>query len=104
LGISGRAAQICDELVYGGKDDWFLPSKDELYEIYRNLAAKSLGDFPNHGAVHDADQDWYWSSSEDNITRAWSQLSGNDNDGDRAGSQSKIKKNRTQRVRAVRAF
>jgi hypothetical protein len=103
-GKSNRAAQICDALSYGGKDDWFLPSKDELYEIYMNLAAKGLGDFPNHGAVNNSDGDWYWSSSEVNNTHAWSQNTGDGNVGENPGSQGGIIKIRPQFVRAVRAF
>jgi len=48
------AAQKCDDLVYGGFDDWFLPSSDELNQMYGNLKRKNLGDFKN---------DWYWSAS-----------------------------------------
>jgi hypothetical protein len=103
-GKSGRAAQICDALSYGGKDDWFLPSKDELYQIYRNLAAKGLGNFPNHGAVNDSDSDWYWSSSGSSTIRAWSQNTGDGNTGQSPGMQSSIGKNRNQNVRAVRYF
>jgi uncharacterized repeat protein (TIGR02543 family) len=51
------AAKVCDMLVFGGKDDWFLPSQDELDLMYDNLynAIPSLGDFQAND---------YWSSSE----------------------------------------
>jgi hypothetical protein len=49
-GIAGR---ICDDLVLNGYDDWFLPSIDELSQMFeqRNL----IGGFIGH---------YYWSSSE----------------------------------------
>lgn len=46
------AASICEKLVLGGYDDWFLPSKDELNKLYLNKAA--IGGFVNYV---------YWSSS-----------------------------------------
>jgi TolB-like protein len=49
------AAQKADDLVYKGFDDWFMPSKDELDQMYGNLKRKNLGDFKN---------EWYWSSTE----------------------------------------
>jgi len=49
------AAQKCDELVFGGFDDWFMPSKDELDQMYGNLKRRNLGDFKN---------DWYWCSTQ----------------------------------------
>jgi TolB-like protein len=55
--VSGEwdtAAQKCDELEYGGFDDWFLPSKAELDLMYGNLKRRNLGDFKNG---------WYWSST-----------------------------------------
>jgi len=50
-GESGKAAQICDALVVNGIDDWFLPSKDELNEMYKGLK------------ITNRDARDYWSSS-----------------------------------------
>jgi hypothetical protein len=50
------AARLCDEYSAGGKDDWFLPSRDELNLMYVNLCKAGLGGF-----------EWsYCSSSEKN--------------------------------------
>ena len=63
-GRADYAAKLCGDLEYGGKTDWFLPSKDELNEMFENLHDKSLGGFT---AVN------YWSSSEDDSNHAWTQ-------------------------------
>ncbi len=39
------AARKCSDLIKDGKDDWFLPSYDELLLLYNNLHKKSLGGF-----------------------------------------------------------
>jgi hypothetical protein len=87
-----KAAQICDTLSTGGKNDWFLPSKDELNLMYTNLKAKGLGGFAN---------DWYWSSSEgngDGYVGAYAQKFDN-------GLQEWMDLKRYPlRVRAIRAF
>ncbi len=51
----GIAAQVCNDLVLNGYDDWFLPSKDELNQMYvqRNI----IGGFNGYKV--------YWSSSQD---------------------------------------
>ena len=50
---AGIAARLCGDLVLGGYSDWFLPSRDELFQMYLNKFA--IGGFAN---------DYYWSSSE----------------------------------------
>ncbi len=64
------AARVCDTLVEGVYDDWFLPSKDELNLMYVNLKKNNQGDFSDKS---------YWSSSERNAQLAWYQ---NFDDGD----------------------
>jgi len=85
----GTAADRCANLVLGGYSDWFLPSKDELNQMYLNLKVFGVGDF--------ADDPWYWSSSEYSAYYAWFQLFS-------SGYQSNLGKGGTGRVRAVRAF
>jgi hypothetical protein len=48
------AAQKADDLVFKGFDDWFLPSKAELDQMYGNLKRKNLGNFKNGN---------YWTST-----------------------------------------
>jgi hypothetical protein len=81
-----HAAYVCYDLVLNGFDDWFLPSRDELYQMY--LQKEVLGIWP---------YSWYWSSSEGGDLWAYSQYfdSGNfDGSGKNVGLQ----------VRAIRAF
>ncbi len=71
----------------GAAGQWFLPSKDELNQMYINRVA--IGGFLNA-----AD---YWSSSENRASLAWFQVLG-------FGSQGSSSKNYTSCVRPVRAF
>jgi hypothetical protein len=51
---SGGAAGVCNDLVLNGYSDWFLPSKDELTELFNQRNVIGLNSFAN----------FYWSSSE----------------------------------------
>jgi len=89
IGESETAAQRCTQLNIGGFNDWFLPSKDELDLMYKNLKQEGLGGFSDN---------WYWSSSQYIVNNAWGQRFG---DGGQIGDGGK---NSTGSVRAVRAF
>lgn len=58
---AGIAAKICKDLVLNGYNDWFLPSKDEIGQLY--LQRNVVGGFAF---------DYYWSSSEYDAGYAWS--------------------------------
>ena len=81
------AARACDTYKNEGKTDWFLPSKDELNELWKNRTYVGI----SSGV--------YWSSSEygSDYCRAWQQnfVSGNQGTSD---------KTMNYNVRAVRVF
>ena len=89
---SNKAADECDNYSIENEgvtyDDWFLPSKDELNQMYLNLELYGYGGFAS---------DFYWSSSKYNANYAWRQYFGN-------GNQYYLGKEETIRVRAVRDF
>jgi hypothetical protein len=67
------AAKVCASYALNGYDDWFLPSKDELHQMYLQLKDQLIGGFEDN---------YYWSSSENDGTRAWAQDFGNGYQGD----------------------
>jgi formylglycine-generating enzyme required for sulfatase activity len=85
-GHTTSAAKLCRDYTGGGKTDWFLPSKDELNQLY--LQKAGVGGF----AVYD-----YWSSSEYDANLAWFQIFSN-------GDQYLFSKTYSIYVRPVRAF
>jgi hypothetical protein len=78
------AGQAAADFVFGGKDDWYLPSKDELNAMYaqRTLLAMS---------------GYYFSSSEAKPQFAWDQYMGD-------GTPYPQGKNNGREVRPIRAF
>lgn len=70
--VQSMAAGYSAGLVCGGRDDWFLPSKDELDSLYNLLAANDhdLGGTNSFGFT----RGYYWTSSEYNNETAWTQL------------------------------
>ena len=81
------AAKYCDDFTYGGFSDWFLPSRDELAQIYTNRVA--LGN--NFGLGY------FWSSSEAGFDAAWVRYFTN-------GTETNIAKANNLYVRPVRSF
>ena len=76
----------CADYTVGQYDDWYLPSKDELNQLYQQQTA--IGGFEG---------DWYWSSTENDSRYAWVQDFN-------FGNQNYSYKDATFYVRAVRAF
>ena len=77
------AADICWLLTLGGYSDWYLPSKDELNEMFLSGIINSQQD--------------YWSSSEASINYAWRINFG-------TGLIADTNKGSTYHVRAIRDF
>jgi len=82
------AAKICADYRGGGKSDWYLPSKNELNEMFKVLSGR--GDtrlvFEN-----------YWSSSQYNANSGWMQDYS-------TRIENHFGKDYQQRVRAIRSF
>jgi len=109
-GQYGRAAQLAFNLTHGGYSDWYLPSRDELYEMcwvlhsrraFNNGSSWVTENNPSYGdnRVGDFSSTHYWSSSEGGI-------GGND-----AGRHNFVDgyyglwyKDREMSVRAIRRF
>jgi hypothetical protein len=81
---ANTAAVAARAYTGGGKSDWYLPSKDELNQLYINRVIAGASD-------------GYWSSSEINETTAWDQ-------GFDDGAQGAGTKTTTTPVRPIRAF
>lgn len=89
-GHTSGAAKLCRNYHGGGYTDWFLPSKNELNQLYVNRSA--VDDFIFGGS------EYYWSSSEDGTGTAWFQSLTDPGFSDTGG------KDETWYVRPVRAF
>jgi len=61
---SGIAAKLCADLSLGGYDDWYLPSKDEINELWIN--AEAVANNGNDFVVNIG----YWTSTEISATLA----------------------------------
>ena len=88
--VKEYAARKCLDYEYRGYDDWYLPGKDELNLMYKNLHRNGLGSFAYSNYS-------YWSSSEYNAYVAWRR---NFYD----GSQGNYSRDFENYVRPVRAF
>lgn len=93
------AATVCRDysIVYNSTtyDDWFLPSQDELNQMYLNLSKEGVEGFAQVNA-------YYWSSSEYDGWNAWYQFFGTM--GAEDGPQEYSGKGSVYWYRAIRAF
>lgn len=86
------AAERADDLIINGYSDWYLPSKDELELMHKNLHVAGLGGFSANA--------YYWSSSEIDATTAWRmQFTGT-----AATTPSTGAKTTAHQIRVIRAF
>ena len=104
LGAGTYAAKYVDDLICGGVDDWFLPSKDELDLAYNLLAQNRVGgkDTPIGGF----NKGYYWTSTDYNNTTAWAQyfMDGQQFDRVQTFSGNKLPPANPFRVRPIRAI
>jgi len=63
--IYPTAARLCADYVLNGYDDWFMPSKDELNQMYLNLYKKKIGTWEYY--------EYMSSSQAAQIDSAWGQ-------------------------------
>ena len=99
VGYTGGTAAVCNdysitvnEITYS---DWFLPSRDELNQMYTNKATINTTASANSGS--NFSNGYYWSSTEGGNDGAWLQYFVD-------GYQVNASKVNTINVRAVRAF
>ena len=97
-GQGNYAAKLCFDMVYNGYSDWFLPSKDELNEMYQRRFTIYQSIQRYGGTVFSNTK--YWTSTEGNsAAAAWAQSFSTGFQGGNYGKGSLI-----NLVRAVRAF
>ncbi len=67
----GIAADLSANLILNGYNDWFLPSKDEMYEVFLNKNIINATCIANGGTSMVDD---YWTSTEYDVSNAWFQV------------------------------
>jgi len=90
--VGTTAAQATLDASLEGYNDWYLPSRDELVEMYN-----SIGYGGSQGNIGGFESDVYWSSSEYDGTEAWQTYFDN-------GYSDHYYKSEHHRVRIIRAF
>ena len=93
------AADLCANLTLNDFSDWFLPSRDELNQMYLNKATIDATATANGGTAF-VDY-YYWASSEFDKYYAWTQ---DFTAGGKISQSKELLYDATYNVRAVRAF
>ena len=90
------AVTVVSASNWNGYNDWFLPSYDELNELYLNKVEINTSLAANNGTSLD-NASWYWTSTEESANNAYFQFFGN-------GLQTLNAKSNVARVRFVRSW
>jgi uncharacterized protein (TIGR02145 family) len=108
-GHTNSAAKICLDYQLEGFGDWYLPSKDELYQLWQNSfnVNKTLSSINGAAGVFSIDSiQLFWSSTEFNFDMPWALMSNgtftdfnNDTVNNGWGG-----KGNPRKVRAIRAY
>ena len=96
-GVANYAARYAQVLVVNGYDDWFLPSVDELNEMYKFMHAHAT-------SFDDTRNTFYWSSSEYDLNNAWTINFKDGQEFDREKYLVPKPGVKALRIRAIRAF
>ncbi len=96
-GAGSYAARYAQSLTVNGKDDWFLPSVDELGEMYKFMHANLVPIDGTHNT-------FYWSSSEYDYNNAWTINFKDGQEFDREKYLVPAPGVKALRIRAIRAF
>ncbi|MDB2462730.1 DUF1566 domain-containing protein [Algibacter sp.] len=96
-GAGDYAATLCNNLSLNGYSDWYLPSQDELTEMYNNRTTINASAIANGGTNFITL--FYWSSTQQNgnANNAWIHYFSN-------GTQGLNAKGNSAYVRAIRTF
>ena len=94
-GSDNTASKLTIELVHNTYDDWYLPSRDELFHMYLNIGKGGVDENYNIGVFSNST---YWSSSESNSFYAWTVNFTN------GSSTSMLKNTFSNQLRAIRSF
>ena len=95
--VANYAARFAQTLVVNGYDDWFLPSVDELCEMYKFMHANAVPIDGTHNT-------FYWSSSEYDYNNAWTINFKDGQEFDREKYLVPAPGVKALRIRAIRAF
>lgn len=93
------AAQAALDADINGYSDWYLPSKDELIEMYNTIV--NVGPEGNIGGF---ENNWFWSSSENGTNYTWKVRFAGGDASNIILQYTNSGKDHTVRVRVIRSF
>lgn len=98
------AADLCTNFISNGFSDWYLPSIDELSEMYYNIGQGATGANNNIGGFTSFDQGRYGSSTEGTPVQCRIISFATGSGASSSGGSAYLSKNGTLNVRPIRAF